>query len=111
MNTIETTFTHTEVTPEILTLFVQHKLSASAINVYSYMALHYNADIGNTEGLRIEKIADVLGISQRSVCNAITKLTEAGLFVPVRGQILVSMSYRGCNLWITLGGSFRAGIG
>lgn len=89
MNTIETTLTHTEVTPEILTLFVQHKLSASAINVYLYMALHYDADSGYTESLRVENIAEALGINRSSVYTALTKLTEAGLFVPVRGPNII----------------------
>ena len=87
MSTIETTLSYTPVTPEMLTLFVQHKLSASAINLY--IALHYDVDSSHTEPLRVETIAEALGISRSSVYKALTKLTEADLFVPVWGHTII----------------------
>lgn len=90
MRTIETTFPSTEVSREILTLFVQHKLPADSINVYLYLALHSD-DTGSTEPLKPKQIAEGLGLNEGIVYQSIQKLAEAGLFVPDENKLLASM--------------------
>lgn len=65
----------------ILKLSVQHNLTATDLNTYSYIALNYDVLRAQSHAIKTQDIADFLGRKVRSIQVSISKLKEIGLLI------------------------------
>ena len=91
---VETALPYTRFSREMLTAFVRHKLSATTQRVYLFLILNQDLNRGNSHNLKIEDIAEELGVHPITVYKAIARLTETGLFIPKQwGSVMGSLPH------------------